>query len=191
MPFGTTVAKFQRRQVNYLIQGWEAGGVLTVESGPPFTPVVAGNVSGADEINNATVQEGVPMDTDRPNLVSRNFYPSHQTPQEWVQSSAFSTPSAFTFGNAGRNILRGPGLGSCDFSILRNFRLNENAKVQFRAEVFNIFNRANFDIPRKYRKLRQLRPNFQYRSAGRRACLRRAGGAARVAARIVADLVGS
>jgi hypothetical protein len=147
MPFGTSVAKFQNRQVNYLIQGWEAGGVLTVESGPPFTPVVAGNVSGADEINNATVQEGVPMDTDRPNLVSRNFYPSHQTPQEWVQSSAFSTPSAFTFGNAGRNILRGPGLGSCDFSILRNFRLNENAKVQFRAEVFNIFNRANFDIP--------------------------------------------
>ena len=61
--------------------------------------------------------------------------------------SAFSTPSAFTFGNAGRNILRGPGLGSCDFSVLRDFRMSESAKLQFRTEIFNIFNRANFDIP--------------------------------------------
>jgi hypothetical protein len=66
-----------------------------------------------------------------------------------VLSSAFSTPSQFTFGDAGRNILRGPGLGSCDFSILRNFRLGESSKVQFRGEIFNIFNRANFDIPQR------------------------------------------
>ena len=147
MPFGSSVVKFRNPHLNYVIQGWEAGGVLTVQSGPPFTPVVSGNVSGADEINNATVQTGLPTDTDRPNVVSRNIYPSHQTPQQWVLPSAFSTPSGFTFGNAGRNILRGPGLGSCDFSVLRNFRLGESAKVQFRAEMFNIFNRANFDIP--------------------------------------------
>ena len=143
MPFGSSTAKLQNQRLNYLIQGWEVGSVLTVQSGPPFTPVVSGNVSGADEINNATVQ----ADTDRPNIASRTFYPAKQTPQQWVLPSAFSTPSAFTFGNAGRNILRGPGLGSCDFSVLRNFRLGESAKVQFRAEIFNIFNRANFDIP--------------------------------------------
>jgi hypothetical protein len=143
MPFGSSVAKLQNQRLNYLIQGWEVGSVLTVQSGPPFTPVMSGNVSGADEINNATVQ----ADTDRPNVASGTFYPGKQTPQQWVLPSAFRTPSAFTFGNAGRNILRGPGLGSCDFSVLRNFRLGESAKVQFRAEMFNIFNRANFDIP--------------------------------------------
>ena len=147
MPFGSTTAKLQSQRLNYLIQGWEVGSVLTVESGPPFTPVVSGNVSGADEINNDTVQSGVPIDTDRPNVASRNFYPGQRTPQQWVLPSAFSTPSPFTFGDAGRNILRGPGLGSCDFSVLRNFRLGESTKVQFRAEMFNIFNRPNFDIP--------------------------------------------
>jgi hypothetical protein len=145
MPFGSSVAKLHDQRLNYLIQGWEVGSVITVESGPPFTPVVGGNVSGADEINNATVQ----ADTDRPNVAGRTFYPGKQTPQQWVLPSAFSTPSAFTFGNAGRNILRGPGLGSCDFSVLRNLRLRESAKLQFRAEIFNIFNRANFDIPQR------------------------------------------
>jgi hypothetical protein len=147
MPFGASVVKFRNPHLNYAIEGWEAGGVLTVQSGPPFTPVVSGNISGADEINNATVQTGIPSDTDRPNVVSRNIYPSHQTPQQWVLASAFAAPSQFTFGDAGRNMLRGPGLGSCDFSILRNFPWGESAKVQFRAEVFNIFNHANFDIP--------------------------------------------
>ena len=105
--------------------------------------MVSGNTSGADEINNATVQ----VDTDRPDVASATFYPAKRTPQQWVQPSAFSTPSEFTFGNAGRNILRGPGLGSCDFSVLRDFRMTESAKLQFRTEIFNIFNRANFDIP--------------------------------------------
>jgi len=143
MPFGSAKRQLQNAHLNYLVRDWEVGSVLTVESGPPFTPLVTGNVSGADEINNATVQ----ADTDRPNIVSTSFYPSKQSPQQWVLSSSFSTPAAFTFGNAGRNILRGPGLGSCDFSVLRSFRLGESSKLQFRAEMFNIFNRANFDIP--------------------------------------------
>lgn len=147
MPFGTSTTKLQNQHFNYLIKGWEVGSVLTVESGPPFTPVVSGNVSGADEINNSTVQAAIPMDTDRPNVASPSFYPSRQTPQQWVLASAFSTPANFTFGNAGRNILRGPGLGSCDFSVLRTIALKESAKVQLRGELFNIFNRANFDIP--------------------------------------------
>ena len=91
--------------------------------------MVSGNVSGADEINNATVQRRIRT---VPTSRATTFYPGKQTPQQWVLPSAFSTPSEFTFGNAGRNILRGPGLGSCDFSVLRNFRLAETAKVQFR-----------------------------------------------------------
>ena len=150
MPFGSSVGKLSDPHLNYLIEGWQAGGVFTVQSGPPFTPVVSGDVSGADEANNATVAEGpTPTDTDRPNLTGGALYPTKLTPQQWVMASGFSTPSPYTFGNAGRDILRGPGLGSWDFSILRDFRLRELGKLQFRAEMFNIFNRANFDIPQR------------------------------------------
>ncbi len=145
MPFGTTVAKLDSRNVNYLIENWEVGSVLTVQSGPPFTPFVSGGISGADEVQIT----GTGNDTDRPNIVSSDFYPSKQTPQAWVNASAFSIPSPFTFGNAGRNILRGPGSGSCDFTIHRDFRLGEASRLEFRAEMFNIFNRANFDIPQR------------------------------------------
>jgi len=64
-----------------------------------------------------------------------------------VLPSAFSTPDPFTFGNAGRNILNGQGLNSWDFSVIRRFKLTESRNIEFRAEMFNIFNRANFDIP--------------------------------------------
>jgi hypothetical protein len=145
MPFGSTVARLDNRSLNHLIEGWEVGSVLTVQSGPPFTPFVSGGISGADEVQIT----GTGNDTDRPNVMSTSFYPSKQTPQQWLNGSAFSAPSPFTFGDAGRNILRGPGLGSCDFTIHRDFRLGESSHLEFRAEMFNIFNRANFDIPQR------------------------------------------
>lgn len=145
MPFGTTVSKLDNHNLNHLIEGWEVGSVLTVQSGPPFTPFVSGGISGADEVQIT----GTGNDTDRPNVAGNAFYPSKQTPQQWVNASAFSIPSPFTFGNAGRNILRGPGLGSCDFTIHRDFRLGEMSRLEFRAEMFNIFNRPNFDIPQR------------------------------------------
>jgi hypothetical protein len=145
MPFGSTVSKLENRNLNHLIEGWDVGSVLTVQSGAPFTPFVSGGISGADEVQITRTGN----DTDRPNVVSNAFYPSKQTPQDWVNASAFSTPNPFTFGNAGRNILRGAGLGSCDFTIHRDFRLGELSRLEFRAEMFNIFNRANFDIPQR------------------------------------------
>lgn len=145
MPFGSTVSKLDNHNLNYLIEGWQAGGVITAESGPPFTPFVSGGISGADEVQIT----GTNNDTDRPNLTGAGLYPARQTPQAWLNTAAFGIPSNFTFGNAGRNILRGPGLGSWDFSLLRDFRLGESKNLQFRAEVFNILNRANFDIPQR------------------------------------------
>ena len=145
MPFGASVGKLSNPRLNYLIEGWQAGGVFSVQSGAPFTPAVSGGISGANEVNNPTVL----ADTDRPNVTGGAFYPAKQMPQQWVLASAFSMPSPYTFGNAGRNILRGPGLGTWDFSLLRNFRLRESSKLVFRAEMFNIFNRTNFDIPQR------------------------------------------
>ena len=145
MPFGATVAKLDNPHTNYLVEGWQVSSVFTIQSGPPFTPFVSGSVSGADEVQIT----GTNNDTDRPDVTGTSFYPAHQTPQAWVSGSAFSIPASFTFGDAGRNILRGPGLGTCDFALMRNFRLGESKNLEFRAEVFNIFNRANFDIPQR------------------------------------------
>jgi len=145
MPFGATVAKLDNPHWNYLIEGWQVGGVVTVQSGPAFTPVISGDVSGADE----SQITGSGNATDRPNLTGTGFYPTRQTPQGWMNASAFTAPPNFTFGDAGRNTLRGPALGSWDFSLLRSFRLGESTNLEFRAEMFNILNRPNFDIPQR------------------------------------------
>jgi hypothetical protein len=56
-------------------------------------------------------------------------------------------PPFGTFGNAGRNILEGPGFGTVNMSLLKNTRITEHADLQFRVEAFNLFNRTNFDLP--------------------------------------------
>ncbi len=145
LPIGNTRWKAQNPRVNSLIEGWELSGIVTAQSGPPFTPQISGNISQADE--EEITGQGHP--TDRPNLAGSNLYPARPTPDQWVLASAFSAPAPFTFGNAGRNILSGPGLASWDFSLIRKFRLLEAKTLEFRAEMFNIFNRANFDIPQR------------------------------------------
>jgi hypothetical protein len=133
--------------VNYLISNWELAGILTAQTGSPFTPVISGNVSCTGEFQNFGAL------TDRPDLVG-NPYPSNQTPNQWVRPAAFSNPFAdagghCAFGNAGRNILRGPGLSDWDFSLVRHFKLGEKKALEFRAEMFNIFNHANFATPER------------------------------------------
>ena len=62
---------------------------------------------------------------------------------------AFDFPAAFVYGNAGRNILEGPGTADVDFGLHRVFGLplREGARLEFRAEAFNLFNRPHFDVP--------------------------------------------
>jgi hypothetical protein len=60
---------------------------------------------------------------------------------------AWQIAPAGTFGNAGRNILRGPGLLNFDARVSRQFKLNERFALQFRSELFNLLNRANFFLP--------------------------------------------
>jgi len=145
LPVGRTVWKAQNARLNYLIQDWQVSGVVTAESGAPFTPQISGDLSHADE--QAVIGSGNP--TDRPNVTGSAFYPAHKTPDQYLLPSGFSAQIPFTFGNTGRNILTGPGLGSWDFSVIRKFRLAEPATLEFRAEIFNILNRANFDIPQR------------------------------------------
>ncbi len=117
-----------------LLGGWQFNGIVTVLSGRPFTP----QYSSAD------------VAQQRPDLVG--------DPYANVPNGLAFNPAAFTrpvptasdptfFGNAGRNILIGPWFNSTDVSLMKNFRLWENTKLQFRWEVFNVFNNTNFQVP--------------------------------------------
>jgi hypothetical protein len=68
-------------------------------------------------------------------------------PNLFFDPNAFVLPSAGTYGNTGRNVLTGPGLATTDLSFAKNTAVSDKLRVQFRAEFFNIFNRANFGTP--------------------------------------------
>jgi hypothetical protein len=130
--------------VRAIMNGWEMGGIFTASDGLPFTPLISGDPAGQ---KNALAY-------DTPNRV---VGPAciHQTnpgnPNNYINLNCYSFPvPANLLGNAGRNSLVGPGLVEMDLSVMRNFRLSfisEHARLQFRAEAFNLANRANFEPP--------------------------------------------
>jgi len=74
---------------------------------------------------------------------------SNPTPDLWFALSAFPAvpDGSFRFGTSGRNILDGPGLFSFNTSLSRNFSISERVRLQFRWEVFNLLNHANYGLP--------------------------------------------
>jgi hypothetical protein len=135
LPFGTGKSFLNsNRYANWIAGGWQVSGILSVQSGRPFTALVS--------TDNANVLGNV----DRPNIVGdANAGP--KTVQQWINVSAFQLAPFGTFGNAGRNNLIGPGLTNLDLSLARNFQIVERVSLQFRAESFNIANHPNFDLP--------------------------------------------
>jgi hypothetical protein len=128
---------------NRFVEGWQLSGIWSASSGAPFTAQVGFDRAG---LVNAGAQ--------RPNLVAgANPNPtSNATVHRWFDPTAFSLPAAGQLGNLGRNTLVGPGLTNVDFAIMKDTRIpriSESFNVQFRAEAFNILNRANFDLPNR------------------------------------------
>ena len=121
-----------------MVGGWQVNGVATLLSGFPLTPLVGTNRSG----------NGNQFSPDRPNI-----NPNFQGPvkigrvDRWYDPNAFSLPTLGTWGNVGRGVLDGPGLEEFDFSVFKTTPITERARVLFRAEFFNIANRANFNLP--------------------------------------------
>ena len=118
-----------------VLNGWNTGVILSIQGGSPFTPLVGfcrSNVSSN-------------CGADRPDLVGKIRILG--SPDLWFDARAFAVPTSGFFGNAGRNILTGPGLRTMDFSLLKDFHIQENKKLQFRAEFFNLFNTPNFALP--------------------------------------------
>ena len=136
LPFGAGA----RGAMGKLLAGWELSGITSITSGTPFTLE-----NGFDRASTGKIG---PFLTDRPNLrPGADNNPRRGGPDQYFDPSAFELQPAGQFGNLGRNTLIGPGLANVDFSLIKNTRVREKASIQFRAEFFNIFNRANFSVP--------------------------------------------
>jgi hypothetical protein len=114
--------------------------VAHAQTGFPFSLSVASNQSGAL------------AGFIRPNRVASGSLPdSQRSINRWFDTSAFQLPAPYTFGNAGRNILRGPGFAQLDFSVAKNSYfhtvLNKRTNLQLRVEFYNVFNHPNFSNP--------------------------------------------
>jgi hypothetical protein len=126
-----------------LTTNWQLAAVYQAQSGMPFTISVFG-----DTANSGTVLGENPI---RANYTGAPvFGPGTRTANEWMNPAAFATPSAYTFGNAGRNSVYGPPLQTFDLAIIRTFRLTERMNFQFRGEAFNAFNKVNLGTPNRY-----------------------------------------
>ena len=124
--------------VKNVLGRWQLSGIFTAETGTPFSVLM--NCADVNaEGNNC-----------RPNRLGTGTLPSGaQTTAEWFSTAAFAIPSTPEYGNAGRNILRGPGATNLDFSLSKSISLGtaERRRLQFRAEFFNALNHTNFGLP--------------------------------------------
>ncbi|PYV83024.1 MAG: hypothetical protein DMG05_27015 [Acidobacteria bacterium] len=129
-------------RLSSFLAGWQTYGILTFQTGRPFT------VALLPEIDNSNTGRSILGfgANDRPNLAGDPQL-DQRTPEQWFNTAAFAFPPRGSFGNSGRNILDGPGYQNINVSLLKNAVLKEGLNLQFRVEVFNLFNRPNFDLP--------------------------------------------
>jgi Carboxypeptidase regulatory-like domain/TonB dependent receptor-like, beta-barrel len=147
---------------SHVLGGWELGGIISTHTGVPITPLIGGDPLGLNNTDPFAFPDRLntpgcanPVNPGNPNnYVKLNcFAVPMATPAIAAQCTPYSAvpgSCANLMGNAGRNTVIGPGLVNFDFSLFKNNyirRISENFNVQFRAEFFNIFNRANFDTP--------------------------------------------
>ncbi|MBI4893131.1 MAG: TonB-dependent receptor [Acidobacteria bacterium] len=123
--------------VDALIGGWQASTIFIAQAGAPFTLTWSGN-------NNSGALAGQWF----PNVVG-NWKPDHQNIDQWYNPAAFAQPAAYTFGNLGRNAMRGPGLSEVDFSMGKAFRFPswESARLHLRFDASNVVNHPSFGNP--------------------------------------------
>jgi hypothetical protein len=132
VPFGENL----KGAAKLLANGWQLVGIHSFTTGTPFTIHAMTDFSnaGGDARPNAVV--GV---SDEPS--------GGRSRQQWFNPAAFTNPVSGQFGNVGRNTISGPGNVTIDFSIFKNFPINERARFQFRTEFFNLINHPNFRSP--------------------------------------------
>ena len=141
LPFGHNLQGFAKA----VLSGWQVNLIGSANSGTPFTVYDSANVS---------LQASSPplsaYFASRPDVIGDPNNGPH-TVEQWISRSPFQRLNPITqagrFGNAGRNIARGPGATDLDASLVKDIALRERAKLQFRAESFNLTNHTNFSVP--------------------------------------------
>jgi len=136
---------------NGIVSGWSVNSIVTLQSGFPFTPQLSYNPSNNGDTRNP-VRPFVNPSFTGPVILGK--------PDQWFDPRAFLQPPAAVtpvsnpanvntgfYGNLGRDTLIGPGLATWDFSVVKNTAIRERLSLQFRAEIFNLLNRANFNTP--------------------------------------------
>jgi hypothetical protein len=140
LPFGEGKAFLSTPGAAQAMLGdWQVNTIITIQSGFPFTPLLGFNQS----------RNGDSRFPDRPDLKEGASYDDVilGTPERWFDASIFALPQAGTYGNVGRNVLRGPGLATVALSLFKDIDIWDRVGLQFRAEAFNLLNRANFATP--------------------------------------------
>ena len=125
--------------LNHVLGGWALSGITSYRSGFPFTVRASSD----------TDFSGLNQFSDRVNLrPGVSSVPTNMSdPDHAFDPTIFAFPGAGSVGNVGRNTLIGPHFVSQDFAVLKNFRITESWRAQFRSEFFNSFNHTNFKLP--------------------------------------------
>ena len=157
-----------------LLQGWQVNAIAAYSNGIPFSVLSGSNSLG--------VADGIVPRAQFVGASGNGSLPSGQrTRKEWFNTAAFSNPGAQQWGDAGRNILEGPGTTNVDFSVFKTLALHEGASLQLRSEFFNLFNTPQFNNPNA-----TVGPGFgTVSSAGSPTTLQRVSREIQLAAKIV------
>jgi hypothetical protein len=128
---------------NGMVSGWSINSIVTLQGGFPFSPQLSYNPSGNGDTRNP-VRPFLNPNFTGPIILGK--------PGQCFNPAAFEAPTNTAanigfYGNVGRNTLIGPGLATWDFSTFKDARIREGLTLQFRAEIFNLLNRANFNTP--------------------------------------------
>lgn len=138
LPFGGKTATGTHGFLNRLISQWQASVIASAQTGLPFSPQLGFNPSNDGDSRNPIRPSWNPAFTGNVILGSPNKY---------YDPNAFIVPQNGIYGNAGRDVLGGPGQTNVDLSLSRRIPLKERLNLQFRAEFFNILNHTNFNAP--------------------------------------------
>jgi outer membrane receptor protein involved in Fe transport len=137
LPFGQGAGGL----AGHLISGWQLTGIVALRNGQPFTPNAVAPRALADHLS--TVMPNVVPGFTHDQIITGS-------PDGYFILDGFAPPGARELGNLGRNSLIGPGTAQMDFGLTKNNALSERVRLQFRAEAFNLLNRANFASPAQF-----------------------------------------
>jgi hypothetical protein len=144
------IPKFSvNRFADKLINGWALNSIILWQTGFPFSVSSGADNSftniGRDRADFLGGQAQLSYDRSHNDMIN-----------QWFNTALFTPNAAGTFGNSGKNIIRGPRFFNTDFAVIKNTKIMEAASLQFRAEFFNLWNNVNFSAPNATRSSQQF-----------------------------------